>query len=56
MQLIFKKCVKYKQLKTLPVEVLSAALPKVCVREGLVFEVIGTDLCGLLFSKEERKC
>ena len=34
----------------------SPPLPRDRVREALVFEVMGTDLCGPLFLKDERKC
>lgn len=55
-QRVIKKCIKCRRFNSQPIEVPSAPLPEDRVREALVFEVIGTDLCGPLFLKDGSKC
>lgn len=53
---VIRGCVKCKRFETLPLENISAPLPNDRVRDALVFEVTGIDLCGPLHLKNGSKC
>ncbi|XP_021966492.1 uncharacterized protein LOC110861672 [Folsomia candida] len=53
---VIAKCVQYRRLKVKNLEVEPAALPEDRVKNAKVFEVIGVDLAGPLYLKDNNKC
>ncbi|GIY77871.1 reverse transcriptase [Caerostris darwini] len=53
---VIRNCLRCKRFSIHPLQSISAPLPEDRIREAQVFEVIGVDLCGPLFLKDNKKC
>ncbi|GIY80896.1 protein kinase C-binding protein 1 [Caerostris darwini] len=53
---VIRNCLRCKRFSIHPLQSISAPLPEDRIKEAQVFEVIGVDLCGPLFLKDNKKC
>ncbi|GIY43386.1 hypothetical protein CDAR_306141 [Caerostris darwini] len=53
---VIRNCLRCKRFFIHPLQSISAPLPEDRIKEAQVFEVIGVDLCGPLFLKDNKKC
>ncbi|GIY74956.1 hypothetical protein CDAR_309981 [Caerostris darwini] len=51
---VIRNCLRCKRFSIHPLQSISAPLPEDRIREAQVFEVIGVDLCGPLFLKDNK--